>query len=211
MDKQEYLNQISAANRPVNANKGGLSSIFSSKMFLYVGIFVIVLIAIIVFGSLIGGSKGDIKTKIISLKVHMDNTTEVVNSYQKNLKSSDLRSGSSSLVSVLTDGSRKLTDYITGKLQVKSGDMNKSLDKEKVNTLTQNKDTLSNDLFEAKINGKLDRVFSQKMTFETAILMNEEVAIIKATGSEELKSIVSENYDSLKTLYDKFNGFSEAK
>ncbi len=211
MDKQEYLNQISAANRPIKAKSGGLSGLFSSKIFLYAGIFVAVLVAIMIFGSILGGSKGDTKVKLFTLMAQIENENEIIDNYRKQIKSSELRSYASSLSSVLSDGDGKISQYIADAMNMKNVNVKKNLDEETIKTLTSQKEELSNELFEAKINGRLDMNFALKMTNEVAALMNSEAHLINTSGKDELNAILTENYNSLKTLYDKFNGFSESK
>ena len=56
MQGQEYLNQISASNRPVKKSK--MNSILSSKLFMGGMIAVVALIVIINIGSILIGNKG---------------------------------------------------------------------------------------------------------------------------------------------------------
>jgi hypothetical protein len=73
------------------------------------------------------------------------------------------------------------------------------------------KDVLKNDLFEAKINGLLDRVFSHKMTLEIYSIMSDEGSLNKDTKDANLQSLLSNSFDSLNNLYTQFNDFSETK
>ena len=68
-----------------------------------------------------------------------------------------------------------------------------------------------NELFEAKINGLLDRVFAHKMALEIYSVMSDEAGIANSSSDEALKSVLSSSYDSLNNLYPKFNDFSETK
>ena len=70
MDRQEYLNQISAVNRPA---KGSKSGIFSSKFFWIGAIGVAALLLIIIMGAALGGNKGNSpKDKLYSLIAHIN-------------------------------------------------------------------------------------------------------------------------------------------
>lgn len=201
MDKQEYLNQIAATNRPAKQPTKG---IFASK-FLWVGIAgVAALILIILIGSVIGGAKGGISQKVFALQLHLENTSEVIQTYQPNVKSSVLRSSSASLYSVLSDTNRKMTDYIAEHYADKASE-------KLVEEATLEKDGLAADLFEAKINGILDRIYAHKMAYEISLFMTEETQIYDATGDENLKEMMTASRNSLNTLYDQFNNFSEAK
>ena len=86
-------------------------------------------------------------------------------------------------------------------------DINKNLEED----ANLAKDALDSELFEAKINGLLDRIYAHKMAYEVSALMSEESEISSATNDASLKSLLTTSYDSLKNLYDRFNGFSETK
>lgn len=204
MEGQEYLNQISASNRPVSKPSKGL---FSSKFFIIGIVFVVVLVIIIIFGMLLSSNKGGEKNLAYALNLHVSNTADVMQDYQSKVKSSDLRSSSASLYAVLTNTGRDLNNYITEKYGKKDKDFDK--------TLTENasmaKDELTNDLFEAKINGNLDRIYAHKMAYEISLIATEETKLISTTSNTELKEFLTESYNSLENLYEKFNNYSETK
>ncbi len=204
MEGQDYLNQISANNRPTKKQQKG---ILSSKFFLVGAIGLVALIIIIIIGALVNGNKGGEKNLSFALKLHLDNTSSVIEEYQPNVKSSSLRSSSASLNSVISDTNSKLTDFVTAKYEFKEKDVDKKLK----DAAARNQEELSNELFEAKINGVLDRVYAHKMSYETSMLMTEEAKLINSSKDDALKSILSTSYDSLKNLYDNFNNFSETK
>jgi len=204
MEGQDYLNQISANNRPTKKQQKG---ILSSKFFLVGAIGLVALIIIIIIGALVNGNKGGEKNLSFALKLHLDNTSSVIEEYQPNVKSSSLRSSSASLDSVISDTNSKLTDFVTAKYEFKEKDVDKKLK----DAAARNQEELSNELFEAKINGVLDRVYAHKMSYETSMLMTEEAKLINSSKDDALKSILSTSYDSLKNLYDNFNNFSETK
>ena len=204
MDRQEYLNQISMKNRPAKNSKSG---IFASKFF-WVGVIgAAIFILILIIGGILGGARGSDKDRLLALILHMDNTSEVIGEYQPNVKSSDLRSYSASLNGVLSNTSRELTNYIAEKYNMKPKDANDSIAEEE--TLT--KDGLANELFEAKINGILDRIYAHKMAYEISLVTSREIQLYKSTNNENLKGILDTSYNSLSNLYDKFNDFSETK
>ena len=135
MDGQEYLNQISASNRP---NKKSSNGIFSSKIFMgsVIGVGVLILIGIVVL--LLGSGKGGEKDLSFALKLHLDNTSSIITEYQPRVKSSILRSSSSSLYTVLSNTNRELTEYITSKFKFKEKDVKKDI----LNEATTSKESL---------------------------------------------------------------------
>lgn len=204
MQGQDYLNQISAENRPTKKIK---SSLLGPKLLIVGLVGLIVLIVIIIIGTILSGSKGGEKNLSFALKLHFDNTEAIISEYQPNVKSSLLRSHSASLYSVLSNTNRELTDYLTEKYDYKE----KSIDKKIVDEATLAKDGLEADLFEAKINGNLDRIYAHKMAYEISLFVNEELKLTNMTKNEEYREILEKSYKSLQTLYDSFNSFSETK
>lgn len=204
MDRQEYLNQISMSNRPVKNTKPG----FLSSKFFWVGVIgVAALILIIIIGSILSGGKTSSKDKLFAIILHINNVSELIEQYQPNVKSSDLRSYSASLNNVLSNTSRELTGIAEEKYGFKENSIEKNIAEEE----TTARDNLEAELFEAKINGTLDRIYALKMAYEISSITNRETQIMNSTQNEELKSALSKSYDSLDILYSKFNDFSETK
>ena len=203
MDKKEYLEQLSSTVRPKSKPKSGF---MSSPFFKVTVIGVIGLALIVILGSILGGN-GNAKTQLISLQLHLDNTSELVSTYQKNIKSSDLRSTSASLYSVLTNTAREVENYLLTKYNAKVNSAEKNI-KDKAQLA---KDSLNAELLNAKINGLLDRVFALKIKYEVSVFMEEESDIYKSAGDESLRDILNSSYNSLKTLYEKLDSFSETK
>ncbi|MBQ1387551.1 hypothetical protein IIY68_02055 [Candidatus Saccharibacteria bacterium] len=204
MDRQEYLNQISMKSRPAKNSKSG---IFASKFF-WVGVIgAAIFILILIIGGILSGARGNNKDRLLALVLHIDNTSEAIGEYQPNVKSSDLRSYSASLNGVLSNTSRELTNYIAEKYNMKPKDANENIAEEE----TLAKDDLVNELFEAKINGNLDRIYAHKMAYEISLITSREIQLYKSTNNESLKEILDTSYNSLSNLYDKFNDFSETK
>jgi len=139
------------------------------------------------------------------LKLRLDGTSEAITEYQGNIKSSLLRSLSSSLKGVFTNTSSQLSNYLTTTYGYEAG-REKDAVKE---TAEMARDELMNELFEAKINGLLDRVFAHKMALEIYSVMSDEAGIANSSSDEALKSLLSTSYDSLNNLYIQFNDFSE--
>ncbi len=204
MDRQEYLNQISASNHPVKKSRSG---IFASKFF-WVGLIgIVAFVLIMILGAIIGGAKSNDKERVFSLILHIDNTSEVIGQYQSNVKSSDLRSYSASLNGILSNTSKELTAYAEEKYNFKAKDVSSKISEEE----TLSKDGLANELFEAKINGILDRIYAHKMAYEISLITNRESQIFKSSSNENLKNILETSYNSLNNLYDGFNDFTETK
>lgn len=205
MDGQEYLNQISASNRPMKPQRN-VGSFFGSLYF-KLGVGAVAILILIMIVGMVLSSKPSSEEKCISLKLRLDKTSEVISEYQPSVKSSMLRSLSASLKGIFTNTSSQLGTYMTGAYGYEDGKAKESL----VEQADLDKDALMNEFFEAKINGFLDRTYAHKMTLEIYGVMSDEAGIINNGGDEDLKSLLTQSYDSLKNLYTQFNDFSETK
>ena len=205
MDNKSYLNQISASSRPTQ--KSTISNLFSSPLTKVLAIGVVALIIILIVGSIIGGGNDNTKNKTIALSLHTDNLLITINEYQPAVKSSNLRSSSASLYSILGSTSSALTTYLTTKYNLKEKDIDEKL----LSTETALYDSLNVDLAEAKINGLLDRTYARQMAYEISVIMNREAEIYKNMKDEGLKTSLLTSYDSLEKLYNDFDSFSESK
>ena len=208
MDGQEYLNQISAGARPVKQKKtGGLGGLVASPIFKVAAIGVGVFVVLAIIGGILGGSGGGVEEQATRLLLHIDNTATAVKTYQPSLKSSTLRSHSASFGSVLSNTSRDLAAYMEEKYNYKA----QSADKTLVADATLHQDELDSELFNAKINGILDRIYAHKMAYEISLITASESKLYYATRDDALKEIINTSYGSLENLYTLFNDFSETK
>ena len=205
MQGQEYLNQISASNRPVKKSK--MTNVLSSKLFIGGVIALVLLIIIMIIGSILGGNKGGEKNDCYKLYLHLTAISEVIEEYQNDIKSSDLRASAASLKGVLNNTNNDLTEYLTEKYQFKE----KEIDKDFIAEANTAKDGLMAELFEAKINGNLDRIFAHKMDYEISLIATEETQIVNSTSNDSLNELLVKSYGSLDSLYSKFSDFSETK
>lgn len=208
MDGQEYLNQISDATRP--KQKGGNKNnrmFLSSKYLIWGGIALGALIVILIIGAILGSSKGSEKDYATRLLLHTDNTKEIVKEFQPSVKSSELRGYGASLESLLEVASKDVRGYLEEKYSYKDKSASEKIKKE----TDKAKEDLHDELFNAKINGVLDRTFAHKMAYEVAMIMTEENKVLNMTKNNTLKEALQKNRDSLKNLYNNFNDFSEAK
>ena len=162
-----------------------------------------ILIAII--GGILSGGKTGVKDQAIELKLNIDSTLEVISEFQQSIKSSDLRSSSASLYSVLSNTSRDLTTYVTENYEYTPKNDNKKF----ADDVALERDGLESALFEAKINGVLDQVYANKLAYVISLIYTKELNLKKATSKEDLQAILDSSINSLSTLYDKFDNFQK--
>ena len=204
MDKQDYLDKISASSKPRAAVKKGF---WHSTLFKVIAGAVAALMVIVIIGSIISGSRPNIRNQASALKLHLDGTMEMISTYQSDVKSSRLRSSSASLYSVLSNANNDLTNFLVEKYKYKEKDVDKKI----LSDTAAKKEELNTELFSAKINGILDRIYAHKMAYEISIIAAEEATVIRVTNDEALKNSLTTSYDSLNNLYSQFNDFSETK
>ena len=204
MNNKEYLEQISANVRPEKKSTG--NTIFSSMIFKVVAGGVLAFILIAIFGAILSGGRVSVKDEVLDLQLYLDTTSEAISSYQSELKSSNLRASSASLNSVLSNTSRELADYIETTYGRDAKATTKMKDDEKLHA-----DGLDADLFEAKINGILDRIYAHKMAYEISMIMSKESDLYDRVTKAEFREFIESSYNSLDTLYNEFNEFSETK
>ena len=189
-------------------SSSGIGGIFSSIYF-KIGIgALIALILIMIVGSILGGNgNSDMKTNLATLELRLEGTTEVISEYQQYLKSSRLKSISAALGSELTNTAKKIETYLDEKYEYDTGSLNSKI----TDAAEYDRISLNNDLFEAKINGLLDRIFVHKMDHEITTFMSEEQAIISSADDSDVQNMLKTSYSSLTTIYDEISSFSETK
>lgn len=203
MDSQSYLNEISAATRPVKHSKFGF---MKSKFFIIGAALVGCFILFAIIGAILSNGKASVKEQTVNLLLRIEYTSEVASSYQANIKSSDLRSSSASLSGVFGNTLRDLTNYAEEKYNYKKSDFKKAVETEE-----ERSQKLDEVLFDAKINGVLDRIFAHKMAYEMSLVYNMESSLRDASKDDKLKDLLTTSMNGLSNLYEKFDEFSEAK
>lgn len=202
MDNQSYLNEISATVQPAKKPKAS----FLKNKFVLVGIIGVVSFSLIaIIGLVLGNGKTGVKEQVYTLELRLSNLIKTIDEYQPSVKSSDLRSNSASLKGILSNTNNGLEKYIADEYK------GKTAEKKLTESEESRAESLNNELFQAKINGILDRIYAHKMAYEISLLMTMEDKLYDASKNETLHSVLDSSYDSMKNLHDKFDQFSEAK
>jgi len=205
MSDLDYLNQISADSRPVKAK----SDFFIPKKLLFFLIGAVVLaLAIIIIGSNVSSPKNKEYELVSTINYRSGNLIEIISTYNKKIKSSELRSMTSSLSSVLTATQSSLNTIIT----------NEFADTEKENKTTdesveESEETYMNNIIDtylepARLNGYLDRVYVSQLTYEISILMSLESKCEETTSKTSLKEALASSYSNLESLETQFENYS---
>lgn len=202
MNNLEYLNQISQETRPTAAKK-------SASMSLIIKIAVGGLLAflfIMCLGMALGSGKTTPTDLTKQLYVRTANLNTSLTTYNKSLKSSQLRAIGTSLNGVLTSASASLTNYLSSEGD-KDADLNPP---EKLLAVeTETIESLDTALNNAKLNGILDRVYANQIQLQVSLLMSLGSELLARTKDPELEKIVTDMNTSLQTVHDSLAAYSE--
>lgn len=202
MDNQAYLDQISA--KPI---KAASAPDFLHSKFLYIILGGIVAFILIMLLGAVMNSGENTQTKCEKLYLHTENLSQIINDFQPSIKSSQLRSDSTSFHSILSNVALINTNFLTKNYDFKKNNINGKLKTNEDELYAE----LNNDLFDAKINGLLDRTYARKMAHEVAIIRTYIKDIVSKTKDQDFKNELSRFNDSLDVLENAFDSFSETK
>lgn len=205
MDNFEYLNQISQANRPV---KHSFKSSTNPKTGLIIKLSVagvVLFFLLMAIGSMLGslGHKSNDLTKQIYLR--STNLNSVLTTYNRDLKSSQLRAIGTSLSAILTNASNQLSVYLT-----KNGKDKNALALDEKTTAQENTliEELNFSLTNAKLNGVLDRYYDNQIGLQVSLLLAQTSKLLARTKDASLISIISNLHSSLETIHQSIEAYS---
>lgn len=201
MNNLEYLNQISQENRPTSAKK-------SASMSLIIKIAVGSLVAflfIMCLGIVLSAGKTSPTDLTKQLYVRTANLNTALTTYNKSLKSSQLRAIGTSLNGVLTSATASLTGYLASEGD-KEADLNPP---EKLLTVeTETIEALDTALNNAKLNGILDRVYANQIQLQVSLLVTFISQLEQRTKDTELLEIISQYQSNLIVIEQSLKDYS---
>ncbi len=201
MNNLEYLNQISQENRPTSAKK-------SASMSLIIKIAVGGLVAflfIMCLGMALSAGKTSPTDLTKQLYVRTANLNIALTTYNKSLKSSQLRAIGTSLNGVLTSATASLTGYLASEGD-KEADLNPP---EKLLTVeTETIEALDTALNNAKLNGILDRVYANQIQLQVSLLVTFISQLEQRTKDAELLEIISQYQSNLIVIEQSLKDYS---
>lgn len=202
MDNIAYLNQISAENRASQANSGGL---FSPKLLIILGAVVLIAVIIIIGGSLSSGSEKGVDL-VSQINLRSVNLSKTISTYNKQTKSSELRSIASSLSSILTETSSKTTELLSSVYGLKNGKVSEKITQKE----TAHIEAVNDELEKARLNGLLDRNYVRVLTLQTGLLMSLESECLSRTNNSDVKNVLSNSYANLASIYETLSNYSDS-
>lgn len=207
MNNLEYLNHISQDNRPLTPTK---------KSKLNLGLIIRVLVVSFVVIILLGGIMGLVNnlskhntevTKQLSARIN--SVSNIISTYSRNIKSSQLRAINVSLSATLTNTSRELTAYLKAHAT-----------KDQKNPLTPSADFMAKEaelftgekgidaqLHTAKLNGVLDRNYAPIIHAQVSLLLAMTGDLLERDEDPALQKICEDFYSNLNTINQALDNF----
>lgn len=207
MDSLEYLNQISQSNRPVKRPGTVKTKLLNASIIKIALGGVVLFFLLMIIGSMLGNLNSKPENLTKQLYTRTVNLNSTVSTYSKLLKTSKLRSVSSSLSAVLTNSANQLSSYIMGE----STNRNDLLPDEETTTAeSQHAAQINTSLNNAKLNGILDRIYANQIGLEVSLLLSMISELeARAKGDTALLAILATYYSSLEVIHNSFEEYSE--
>lgn len=204
MDNFEYLNQISQSNRPTK-RKLSTTSPKTGLIIKLSAAGVVLFFLLMAIGSMLGNLNG--KTTDLTKQLYNRTTSlnTVLNTYSRNLKSSQLRAISVSLSAILTNASNQLSGYITAKNKSKDALV---LDSKTAASEAKLIEDLDASLNNAKLNGVLDRYYDNQIGLQVSLLLAQTSQLLARTKDANLTIILTNLHTSLETIHQSLENYT---
>ena len=207
MNNKEYLDQISANTQPAKATGGFLGFNISPKLgkFVIGGFIAAVLIIIIgLIAGAVGGGSSD-RDYLDRIYLRSNNLMSAISSYNNRVKSSELRSMGNSLNAVLSETSYNVSTILKTDYEANAGKPEKA-------KIQQEEDadlaSLTNSLENARISGRLDRIYAHNFTYAIEMLSALESEAINKSKNQNVITALSTSRSNLDQLYTQFDNFT---
>lgn len=192
----DYLNQIS-----VSPKKPGLDKKFLFMIGGGLGIVLLLVAAVAIFGSVSGG--GASPTKLQTLSVRLETLGAVTKDAKKQIKSNTLRVANANLMIFLTDANRDIVAPLA----------NAGVDVKKIDKSIQTKyngDTLKKTLEDARLNAVYDRTYAREMSYELETLQALMKEIYQSTKSKSMKDFITSTDSSLVSIRKQLTEYNDS-
>lgn len=201
MNNLEYLNQISQETRPTSTKK---SNPLSLVIKIAIG-GIVAFLFIMCVGIVLNAGKSSPTDLAKQLYVRTANLNTTLTTYNKSLKSSQLRAIGTSLNGVLTGASASLSNYLLPEGGEK-GDLNPPEKLLVVETATD--EELNTSLNNAKLNGILDRVYANQIQLQVSLLIAFISQLEPRTKDEALLEIIAQYQSNLYVIEQSLENYS---
>ena len=203
MDNFAYLKEISAANRPVQ-NQTGRSNLKISTVVKIAAGGMVLFFLIMAVGALMGNLGGKMDNLLKQLYVRTTNLNSVISDYNRDLKSSDLRSLGASLAGALTNATNQLTSVMV----TEDGDEDEMMpDAATMEEESAVMNELSTSLTNAQLNGILDRTYANLVGLQVSLLLAMVTEAEARTDDTEILTVLTAYRENLETLHQRFEAY----
>lgn len=210
MDNFEYLNQIAQSTHPQKPQSSGLSNLLRNPIFKIAIGGIILFFLLMIIGGLLGNVNHKSSDLTKQLYVRANNLNSVITTNNQLLKSSRLRALNLSLSTVLTNATRDLSAYLVPEDAKSKDKANALTPSEKLaNSESELLDNLNTTLTNARLNGILDRTYSNQITLQVSLLMSLTTELYARTKDEKLQEILISFYNNLQPIHQSLSDYSE--
>lgn len=208
MDNMAYLQQIATPSG--QPQKSPLSSLMNGKMIKILIALAILAILIIIIGAITSSGGGNSeRSQVEQIQLRSSNLIKTINTYNKSLKSSSLRSTGQSLSTVLTETNRELSSLLKSDYAV-TDESDTSLSKETKSSEEEYINKVNTTLENARLNANLDHTYARQMALEISLLSSLESSLLEKTSKAPLKNILTTSLNNLSPLHTSFDSFTDS-
>lgn len=208
MDNFEYLQKISQSNRPTqktrqipNINGGLILKILLGG--------VLVSAILIAVGIVVNAGPAHATDVAQQLYMRMTNVDKVVSTYNKSLKSSQLRSINYSLSGTIANTAPQLASYITSINENSESPLTPPADILTYETSMNN--SINGALANAKLNGTLDRIYAAQIHLQVSLMMTMTSELLDRDQDSKLQEILDPFFSNLTVIEEALNNYSPTK
>lgn len=204
MDNLEYLKHISQSNRPVKQSK--LSKI-NGKLILRILISGILVAAVLIGIGVIMNNKSHRALDVSQqLYLKMNNVNGMISTYNKDLKSSQMRAINYSLSGILTSTMPQLAAYIA---LINPDAKNPVAPPTKLADEEARLMSETNRILErASLNGTLDRNYLTQIHMQLSLMMSLTSEALKRDSDQHLNAILGNFYSNLNVIDQSLEAYS---
>ena len=204
MDNFAYLNEISASNRPVKNPAAAPKSLKTAIIVKIVAAGAVLFFLLMAVGALVGNLKGKTDSLLKQLYLRTTNMSTIMEDYNRDLKSSDLRSLAASLAGTLTNATNQLAG-VMGTEDPEDAAPDAATTEEETAVLNELNTSLTN----ARLNGILDRAYANLVGLQVSLIMSMISELEARTDDAELLKVLSTYRGNLEVLHQGFEAYDD--
>lgn len=175
-----------------------MSGTFGKLFWVLIGVFVLAVSLIIAFSG--GDETGDLQ----QMAVRLDNFAKTAKTVDKNLKSKNLRATNSTLM-IWMNGNQGEAESLLKSGGVSKTDYNKEMIRREKALATE----LDTKFEDARLSGRLNRVYASTMANETEKMINLLTTMSKKSKSKQIRDFAKTASTNLAQIQKDFNEYSD--